>query len=55
MIGSCGHFIHFFGKEGKNTPSSLHIVDKYVYVSDFYGHQVILSPRFITQYGSTAL
>ena len=34
-------FIRVFGEEGKGKlygPTALHIVDKYVYLSDFDGH-----------------
>ena len=56
VIDSSGHFIRFFG-EGKgklNTPSALHIVNKYVYVSDFSGHCIVVydtSGNFVTSFG----
>ena len=57
VIDSSGHFIQFFGQEGKgklNTPSALHIVDKYVYVSDISGHCIVVydtSGNFVTSFG----
>ena len=57
VIDSSGHFIRFFGQEGKgklNTPSSLHIVDKYVYVSDWRGHCIVVYDilgNFVTSFG----
>ena len=58
VIDSSGHFIRFFGQEGKgklNTPSALHIVNKYVYVSDWSGHCIVVydaSGQFVTSFGS---
>ena len=57
VIDSSGHFIRFFGQEGKgklNTPSALHIVDKYVYVSDWSGQCIVVydtSGDFVTSFG----
>ena len=52
-----GRFIRAFGQEGKGKlrgPSSLHIVDKYVYVSDESGHCIVVyetSGQFVTSFG----
>ena len=54
VIDSSGHFTRFFGKGKLNTPSALHIVDKYVYVSDFSGHCIVVydtSGNFVTSFG----
>ena len=57
VIDSSGHFIRFFGQEGKgklNTPTALHIVDKYVYVSDWSGDCIVVydtSGNFVTSFG----
>ena len=54
VIDSSGHFIRFFGQEGMNTPSALHIVDKYVYVSDISGDCIVVhdtSSNFVTSFG----
>ena len=57
VIDSSGHFIRFFGQEGKgklSRPSALHIVDKYVYVSDISGHCIVVydtSGNFVTSFG----
>ena len=57
VIDSSGHFIRFFNQEGKgilNTPSALHIVDKYVYVSDWSGDCIVVydtSGNFVTSFG----
>ena len=54
---SCGQFIRAFGQEGEGKlriPSGLHIVDKYVYVSDFIGHCIVVyetSGQFVTSFG----
>ena len=54
VLDRSGHYIRVFGMEGNrklNGPSSLHIVDKYVYVSDHTGHCIIVydtSGRFVT-------
>ena len=57
VIDSSGHFIRFFGQEGKGIlrePSALHIVDKYVYVSDYIGDCIVVydtSGNFVTSFG----
>ena len=49
-----GRFIRAFGQEGNRQlswPSALHIVDKYVYVSDKSGHYIVVyetSGQFVT-------
>ena len=57
VIDSSGHFIRFFGQEGKGKlrgPTALHIVDKYVYVSDWRGDCIVVydtSGNFVTSFG----
>ena len=54
MIDSSGHFIQFFGHEGKGTEQALHIVDKYVYVSDWSGKCIVVydtSGNFVASFG----
>ena len=57
VLDRSGHFIRVFGKEGKGKlrgPSALHIVDKYVYVSDYIGHCIVVyetSGQFVTLFG----
>ena len=52
-----GHFIRVFGQEGEgklHRPSGLHIADKYVYVSDYSGHCIVVyetSGQFVTSFG----
>ena len=52
-----GHFIRMFGEEGKGKlrgAYALHIVDKYVYVSDHIGHCIVVyetSGQFVTSFG----
>ena len=52
-----GRFIRVFGQEGKgklSEPSALHIIDKYVYVSDYSGHCIVVyetSGQFVTSFG----
>ena len=56
VIDSSGHFVRFFGQEGKGKlrePSALHIVDKYVYVSDHNGNCILVydtSGNFVTSF-----
>ena len=52
-----GHFIQMFGEEGKGKlfgPSALHIVDKYMYVSDHFGQCIVVyetcSGQFVTSF-----
>ena len=45
VLDRSGRFIRVFGEEGKgklHRPSALHIVDKYVYVSDHLGMVIVL-------------
>ena len=57
VLDRSGHFIRVFGEEGKGKlrgPTALHIVDKYVYVSDFNGHCIVVyetSGQFVTSFG----
>ena len=57
VLDRSGHFIRVFGDKGKEIlrgPSALHIVDKYVYVSDHVGHCIIVyetSGQFVTSFG----
>ena len=52
-----GRFIRTFGQEGKRKlrgPSAVHIIDKYVYVSDFSGNCIVVyetSGQFVTSFG----
>ena len=52
-----GCYIRAFGQDGKEKlrgPSALHIVDKYVYVSDWSGHCIVVyetSGLFVTSFG----
>ena len=51
-----GHFIRSFGQEGKGKlvgPSALHIADKFVYVSDYGSHCIVVyetSGQFVTKF-----
>ena len=57
VLDRSGHFIRMFGEEGigkLRVPSALHIVDKYVYVSDHIGHCIVVyetSGQFVTSFG----
>ena len=57
VLDTSGQFIQIFGQEGKGKlegPSGLHIVDKYVYVSDQIGHCIVVyetSGHFVTKLG----
>ena len=57
VIDSSDHFIRSFGQEGEGKlcgPSGLHITDKYVCVSDFSGHCIVVnetSGQFVTSFG----
>ena len=57
VLDTSGQFIQVFGQEGKGKlegPSGLHIVDKYVYVSDVSGNCIVVyetSGQFITSFG----
>ena len=52
-----GRFIRAFGQEGKgklSAPSALHIIDQYVYVSDYSGDCIVVyetSGQFVTSFG----
>ena len=50
-----GRLIRAFGQEGKlRQPTALHIVDKYVYVSDHSDHCIVVyktSGQFVTSFG----
>ena len=52
-----GRFIRAFGQEGKGKlgmPSALHIVDNFVYVSNWSGHCIVVyetSGQFVTSFG----
>ena len=57
VLDRSGHFIRVFGDKGEDIlrgPSALHIVDKYVYVSDHLGQCIIVyetSGQFVTSFG----
>ena len=57
VLDTSGQFIRTFGQEGEGKlrePSGLHIVDKYVYVSDHSGHCIVVyetSGQFVTSFG----
>ena len=57
VMDTSGQFIRSFGQEGEGTlhrPSGLHIVDKYVYVSDWSGDCIVVyetSGQFVTSFG----
>ena len=57
VMDTSGQFIRSFGQEGEGKlykPSGLHIVDKYVYVSDVSGHCIVVyetSGQFVTSFG----
>ena len=57
VLDRSGHFIRVFGEEGKGKlcwPTALHIVDKYVYVSDYIGYCIVVyetSGQFVTSFG----
>ena len=49
-----GQFIREFGEGKLKTPSSLHIADKYVYVSDLSDDYIVVyetSGQFVTSFG----
>ena len=52
-----GRYIQAFGQEKKGKlsgPSAVHIVDRYVYVSDYSGHCIVVyetSGQFVTSFG----
>ena len=56
VLDTIGQFIRVFGQKGEgklNQPSGLHIVDKYVYVSDISGCVLVYetSGQFVTLFG----
>ena len=57
VVDTSGQFIRAFGQEGEEKlrlPSGLHIVDKYVYVSDISGSCIAVyetSGQFFTSFG----
>ncbi|CAI8054909.1 E3 ubiquitin-protein ligase TRIM71, partial [Geodia barretti] len=57
VMDTSGQFIRVFGQEGEGKlrgPSGLHIVDKYVYVSDYIGDCIVvyeISGQFVTSFG----
>ena len=57
VLDTSGQFIRAFGQEGEgklSRPSGLHIVDKYVYVSDIVGKCIVVyetSGQFVTSFG----
>ena len=55
VLNSRGHFIQMFGEDEKlSRPSGLHIIDKYVYVSDYSGGRVVVyktSGKYVTSFG----
>ena len=57
VLDTSDQFIRAFGQEGKGIlrePLGLHIVDKYVYVSDLSGHCIVVyetSGKFVTSFG----
>ena len=54
VMDSSGRFIREFGQGKLNTPSGLLIADKYVYVSDFSGHCIVVyetSGQYVTSLG----
>ena len=57
VLDSSGHFIRAFGEEGEgklSMPSGLHITDKHVYVSDYWGNCSVvyeISGKFVTRFG----
>ena len=61
VLDTSGQFIRAFGQEGEgklDTSSGLHIVDKYVYVSDRGGHCIVVyetSGQFVTSFGRRGL
>ena len=54
VIEKCGHLVQEFGEGELKQPSSLHIADKYVYVSDLKGHCIVVYDtlgEFVTSFG----
>ena len=54
ILDRSGHFIRVLETGKLRGPSALHIVDKYVYVSDYYGDCIVVyetSGQFVTSFG----
>ena len=54
VMDSNGCYLREFGQEILRGPSALHIVDRFVYVSDFNGHCIVVyetSGLFVTKFG----
>ena len=54
VMNSRGDFLRTFGEGKLRGPSGLHIADKYVYVSDYVAHCVVVyetSGEFVTSFG----
>ena len=57
VLDNSGHFIRTLGDEGERKlgqPSSLHIADRYVYISDCGSHCIVVyetSGQFVTSFG----
>ena len=55
VMDRSGQFIREFGEGKLKRPSCLHIADKYVYVSDWSGHCMVVyetSGQFVTSFGT---
>ena len=53
VVDRSGQFIQHFGEGKLKGPSGLHIADKYVYVSDYSGHCIVVfetSGQFVTSF-----
>ena len=58
VMDSSGRFIREFGQGKLSRPSGLLIADKYVYVSDFSGHCIVVyetSGQYVTSFGRIGL
>ena len=58
VMDSSGRFIREFGQGKLSTPSGLLIADKYVYVSDFSDHCIVVyetSGQYVTSFGRCGL
>ena len=57
VLNTSGQFIRVFGQEGEgklSQPSGLHVIDKYLYVSDYCGHCIVvydMSGKFVSSFG----
>ena len=54
VMNRSGQFIRDFGEGKLKRPSGLHTADKYVYVSDWSGHCIVvyeISGQFVTSFG----